>query len=414
MRICLYTSTALPKLGGQELVVDALARWMTGNGHDVVVLAPRPRRGHTSEAESLPYRVVWHPRFRSTRWGVGWYRWWLARLHLIEQFDLIHCHDIYPTGYVASCARQLQTVPLVITSHGGDIAPDGLLARKPQLLPRYTAALSRADAVIAISSYTKQRISDIHWPVARVEHIPNGVDISTFGLPTSRPPDVPPQVQPGKYLLFLGRLERRKGVDDLILSVQRSGEDAKPSLVIAGEGPERSNLEWLAAQVGLAERCWFAGAVTGQLKTWLLQNSCCLVVPSRISEALGIVVLESYAAGRPVIATDLPGLRDLIHPGESGWLVPPEDRVALASAISQAIQQPQLLDHMGRQGRLLVEDYHWPKIARRHLVLFEQLVAARFSKPPKPAARCNAVVPIFLGDAELGAAVRDQAAPPVV
>jgi len=395
MRICLYTSTALPKLGGQELVVDALARCFTADGHHVVVLAPRPRRGQSADMKSLPYATVWHPRFRSTRWGVGWYRWWLSRLHAAEQFDVIHCHDIYPTGYVASCARSLRTVPLVITSHGGDVAPDGLLARKPQLLARYVAALCRADAVIAISSYTEQRVREIHWPVRCLQRIPNGVDLSLLGRPAARPGQIPPHIQPGKYLLFLGRLERRKGVDDLIVSLPRGEQGGGLPLVIAGDGPERKDLQRLAAQTGLSDRCWFAGAVTGDVKTWLLQNSYCLVVPSRLSEAFALVVLESYAAGRPVIATALPGLQDLIRPGQTGWLVPPENRAAMAAAIAEAIAQPERVAQMGRQARSLAEDYGWPRIARRHLALYEQLSPSRRMQPARAAAVCYAVAPVI-------------------
>src|ERR1700736_3083863 len=98
MRICLYTETALPKMGGQELVVDALARTFQNLGHEVVVLAPYPRRPLRAHDTSFPYRVVRHPRFYSTRHLVSWYRWWLLRLHRAQAFDVLHCHGLYPPG----------------------------------------------------------------------------------------------------------------------------------------------------------------------------------------------------------------------------------------------------------------------------------------------------------------------------
>src|SRR5260370_36866319 len=76
MRICIYTHTALPLVGGQEMVIDALAREFTRMGHDLVVLAPRPTRFARLGDEDLPYRVARHPRFISKHL-VGWYRWWL-------------------------------------------------------------------------------------------------------------------------------------------------------------------------------------------------------------------------------------------------------------------------------------------------------------------------------------------------
>ena len=81
MRICLYTNTALPKFGGQEIVVDALARQFLALGHEPVVLAPWRGSQGPFDAASVPYPVAWHPRFLSTRWFVSWYGHWMAKLH---------------------------------------------------------------------------------------------------------------------------------------------------------------------------------------------------------------------------------------------------------------------------------------------------------------------------------------------
>src|SRR4051794_4318938 len=105
MRICLYTGTALPKLGGQEAVVDALARQFRKLGHQPFVMAPRPRLPLRPDDASLPYPVIRHPRFYSTKLLVGWYRGWLRRAHQRHRFDVLHCHDVYPTGYLAALTR---------------------------------------------------------------------------------------------------------------------------------------------------------------------------------------------------------------------------------------------------------------------------------------------------------------------
>ena len=80
MRICLYTNTALPKVGGQEIVIDALARQFLALGHEPVVLAPWRRSQGPFDAASVPYAVAWHPRFISTYWLVSWYGRWMAKL----------------------------------------------------------------------------------------------------------------------------------------------------------------------------------------------------------------------------------------------------------------------------------------------------------------------------------------------
>src|SRR5437016_5088415 len=106
MRICLYTGTALPKLGGQEAVVDALARQFLKLGHEPLVMAPRPRLPLRPDDGTLPYPVISHPRFFSTKFLVSWYRAFLRRAARRNHFDILHCHDVYPTGYLAALTRQ--------------------------------------------------------------------------------------------------------------------------------------------------------------------------------------------------------------------------------------------------------------------------------------------------------------------
>ena len=159
MRICLYTNTALPKLGGQEIVVDALARQFLALGHEPVVLAPWRGSQGPFDAASVPYPVAWHPRFLSTRWFVSWHGRWMAKLHHAHGFDVVHCHGTYPAGYVGACCQAVRHLPLVITSHGDDLAPLGLYDRKPELRGRYRLALEQADAAVAISDYTAADVS---------------------------------------------------------------------------------------------------------------------------------------------------------------------------------------------------------------------------------------------------------------
>src|SRR5439155_13353037 len=102
------------------------------------------------------------------------------------------------------------------------------------------------------------------------------------------------------------------------------GEGGKVQLVIAGDGQERTTLEAQAARLGLQSRIRFVSAVFGSDKIYLLQNALATVVPSRLADASPLVVLESFAAGVPVIGTSVPGLEDLIEEAKTGWQVPPE------------------------------------------------------------------------------------------
>jgi glycosyltransferase involved in cell wall biosynthesis len=377
MRICLYTDTALPKMGGQEMVVDALARQFLALGHEPIVLAPQPRLPLRARDAQLPYTVIRHPRFISTRFLVKWYRWFLCRWHHRLRFDVLHCHGIYPPAYLASLSRAALGIPVVVTSHGGDVNPNNVRLAKPVLRERHVQGLGWADALVANSRYTRAGFERLCPDAANIVDIPNGVDLAPFARPAPVPDDLDPAIRPGEYLLFLGRLRHRKGVDVLLDSLARVPGAGSVQLVVAGDGEIRAALETLCRQLGLVDRVRFVGQISGPEKVYLLQNARATVVPSRDWEAFALVTLESYAAGRPVIASDLPGLADNVQPGRTGFIVPPEAPDLLAERMRQALAQPERMQQMGKAARQFVRMYAWQAVAARHVNLYEDLRGSR-------------------------------------
>jgi len=377
MRICIYTNTALPKVGGQELVIDSLARQFLALGHEPVVLAPWRASQGPFDAGCVPYAVAWHPRFLSTYWLVSWYGHWMARLQHTHGFDVVHCHGTYPAGYVGACCQTMRHLPLVITSHGDDLAPQGLYDRKPKLRVRYRIALAHADAAVAVSDYTAGLLRETYPGLRQIVDIPNGVDVERFTIAVPRPVELDRTIRPQQYLLYLGRLDARKGVDVLLNALAVAGDRCRLTLAVAGKGPESAPLNALADRLGLASRVRFLGQADGERKTWLLQNGLCTVVASRIWEAMPLVVLESYAAGRPVIATDVPGLRERVVHEHTGLLVPPEDPRSMADAVIRMASQRQQADTWGGEARSFVRHFDWNDIAVKHLELFSELIAIK-------------------------------------
>jgi len=377
MRICLYTETALPAVGGQELVVDALARQFLALGHQAMVLAPLPRKLPCGD-HTLPYPVVRHPRFLSTRHLVGWYRHWLLRLHRRWRFDVLHCQSVYPCGYIAALARSRLTVPVVITSHGGDIREGNVRLAKRGLPERHALAIQSADALVAISRFTADGFRRLCPTAQRIVDIPNGVELEPLSTPATRPDSLDPEIRPGEYILFLGRLHRRKGVDVLLDAIARTpGSDDLVQLVIAGDGGERAALIAQAERLGVGSRVRFVGQVRGATKTYLLQNALALAIPSRDWEAFPLVVLEAYAAGCPAIGTLISGLSDVIQAGQTGLLVPPESPDALAVALTTMLTDSQLAQRLAAQARQIAQGYSYRRIAERHLRLYEECLLER-------------------------------------
>ena len=152
----------------------------------------------------------------------------------------------------------------------------------------------------------------------------------------------------------LGGFLRKKGLTDLLRAMQQL---PAVCLQIAGEGPQRAELEGLARDLGLAN-VEFVGRVAGPQLDRLISSSRFTVLPSRAYETLGKTILESYAWGRPVVASDLGSRRELVHEGETGVLFRAGDVGQLARAISFLAERPQLAADMGAAGRTLVAKHH--------------------------------------------------------
>lgn len=377
MRICLYTTTALPKVGGQEFVVDALARAYNDRGHETVVLAPHPRARLTLNDAALPYRVVRHPRIFSTRYFVRWHQRWLLKLHREWPFDAIHCHGLYPGGYLCVLAAQrLPGVPVVITSHG-DSRPDHELFAKPGLRQRFVETVNRADGLVAIGEYLEHGYRQLSSQAAPIHRIPNGVHLRDYAQPAPRPANLPAWLRSGSYVLFLGRLDRRKGVDVLLEACAHLPTGSRPPLVVVGDGDEREPLEAQSRALGLTETVHFAGRRQGADKIWCLQNARFAVAPSRTWEGMPLVVLECYAAGCPVVASSVSGLSEHVLPGQTGLLVPPEQPEPLAAAIGAIYADDAQLAALRAGAGRRAQEFDWGAIAERHLRLLGDLCAQR-------------------------------------
>ncbi|NTW45461.1 MAG: glycosyltransferase [Candidatus Moranbacteria bacterium] len=171
---------------------------------------------------------------------------------------------------------------------------------------------------------------------------------------------------PGKkaehpMVLYLGRLKAYKSVDVLLRAFQTVCErhpDAE--LVIAGDGEERRYLERLAADLRIGDRVRFLGRVSEESKRELLCKAWVAVNPS-FMEGWGIVVIEANACGTPVIASDIPGLRDSVRDAATGYLVKYGDSAAFAEKISEVIRNVRLRENLGKNAREWAEGFDWRK-----------------------------------------------------
>ncbi len=223
---------------------------------------------------------------------------------------------------------------------------------------------------MAISQAIRDELSQAGYDPARVVDIPNGVPVPA--APWSRREGW----QDAPRAVFVGRLAPEKNLETLVRAwpiVRRTFPQARLTLV--GEGPERSRLESLIAALGLSDAIELPGAMADP--TAMLRSCDLFVLPSR-EEGMSIALLEAMALGMPLVATAIPGNRRLVADREHGRLVPPGDVEELARTICEQWGNFDRAIEMGRAARSLVErEYSITAVARRHLELFERLLAAR-------------------------------------
>lgn len=318
-------------------------------------------------------------------------------LAALSRFDLVHLHWPFIFGAELTwLACKASRVPYVVTYHM-DLRSDLRWQFGPY--QRLIGPLVvRGAARLFPVSLDHFRASPVYPYVAqvpgRVVEIPNGVDVTRFR------PDVPGREIRARYGIpqsavvvgYLGAMDRAhpfKGVPILLDALSQLQDDTVRLLAVGG-GELQSQYRQYGGQVGLSGRSHWTGTVSAEELPAHLAAMDMLVLPSLGSgaESFGIVLIEAMAAGKPVVATTLPGVRRVVEDGRDGFLVPPGDATRLAHAIDRLVQHAPLRRLFGGAGRRKVEEqYDWRKIAARIEAEYRSVLDT--SRPRGAATRGN-------------------------
>jgi phosphatidylinositol alpha-mannosyltransferase len=338
-------------------------------GHDVTILAPRGRKGGLEVGEGFYGigRTVAIPANGSmvrVTFDVTLYNA-VKTLLRREQFDVIHLHE--PLIPVLPYLVLLNSRSVnVATFHAFRASSPWYTAFKPYM----TFMMSRLDARIAVSAPARDFVSQYFQGPYHI--VPNGIDVSRFQNVEPYPwaHDGVPRI------LFVGRFnEPRKGFKYLVRAmpfVHQQFPDAR--LVVVGGGkPDRFDSQFERYDVRNVD---FIG-LTSHADLPRYYASCDLFcAPSISGESFGIVLLEAMAAGKPVVAGDIPGYRSVMTHGQQGLLVPPKDPHALSLALVRLLADAPLRKRLAAAGEETASEYDWPKIASRVLGIYDQAVDA--------------------------------------
>lgn len=366
MKICCYTDTFFPVVGGAEMVLHNLSNELNRLGDDVRIFAPR-FKGASPDVEAL-YNVHRYPNPFSKRYLVRKVLLPLTWLYARNRFDILHCHSGYPPGYVGATFRKWFKVPVVIRPHGSDIVPGDRIRRHPKLTERLIHALKSADAVVAQGDYLKKLIVELGVDQSRIHIIHNGIHLNEFakGEPFS---------YPRPFILALGNLIYRKGFD-ILLRAYANLQQPKPDLLIAGPGREEENLKILTKELALDSQVQFLGFVDGKKKIDLYRSAEFFVCPSR-KEPFANVIIEAMASGLPVVASSIDGNEELVSHEKNGLLFPSENIEELTKAMQRIIANDGMLDRMRYALPDVVKDFSWPVVATKYRELYRSLLSSK-------------------------------------
>jgi glycosyltransferase involved in cell wall biosynthesis len=287
-----------------------------------------------------------------------------ACLRAARHSDLLHANWSI-SGVVAGLAGRLMGTPVVTTLRGTDVNRS-MESRLYRYLLRMCYRLS--DRVITVGGCIGERAAKaMNVDPAQLDVIPNGVDDSFVRLGRL-------DVEGPLRIVSVGSLVPVKAVDTLLKGLRRLPPAIDWYCTIVGDGPERVRLESLARRSGLAERLKFAGALPPGRIAGVLADSQVFVLASR-AEGRPNSLIEALAAGRVVVASDIPEIAELVVDGRSGLLVPPDDPERLADALQRLHQDPDLMKRLALAARESVRGMDWDVTGRRYARLYAEVLS---------------------------------------
>ena len=359
MKIAMVSPYDFTWPGGVTAHVAQLARELGRSGHEVQVLAPHSPSRESQDADlHVPLgRSVPLPSGGSiARVSLSWWLYPKVRALLRkEQFDVIHLHE--PMAPILPlCVLEFSDSVNVGTFHAS-YARQHLYRITHPIIKRWQ---QRLHGNIAVSPAARRYVNNT-FP-GDYEIIPNGIDFKHFSTDVAPMP----QYQDGKInILFVGRLEKRKGLRYLLEAYGKLKWDLPNiRLIVVGPGnPDKESYRVMSSQN--LQDVEFVGLVSYDDLPRYYASADIFCSPATGAESFGIVLLEAMSAGKPVVASDIEGFRGVMTHGEQGLLVPKKDSNALAEALGMLARDPELRRKLGGNGNRLAKEYRWEVVAGR-------------------------------------------------
>jgi glycosyltransferase involved in cell wall biosynthesis len=374
MRIAMLQDDWWPRTGGGPVHVKELSIALAEEfGHEVDIYTRALRKDGVRHIDAETYvdgavrlhrlkpaAEYWNPMGRVTSLGTP-----IPHL-LTEEFDIVHGHTFLP-AVPTRAAGLLTGAATVFTVHGTALTSgvgrdESALAGLKRRIEKQFVLGFDYDHVISVNNEHLGLLAENH---SSVSCVPNGVDIGRFDV----------EVDERDEILFLGRLAPKKRVTDLIDAFERLADEyPNTDLVVVGTGPKEDELHQQAEQLGMADRIYFEGRVSGEAIPQYYRRARLFVLPS-VWEGHPLTLSEAWAAETPVIASDVEGIAEFVDHEDTGYLVEPESPSKLADAMRLALSNPEQAEDWAENAyELVTTEYSWDGVAERTDDIYDQLV----------------------------------------
>ncbi|MEO0108873.1 MAG: glycosyltransferase family 4 protein [candidate division WOR-3 bacterium] len=382
LRICQVSAAYYPYPSGVTEYVHHLALALHNRGHQVTVLTTRYSKSFVGQSNgSGAFEVVrlgraWllpmNKSFATVPLG------WRLSAQVKEflktgRFDIVHLHGIFPPDISFWALSHSRAVNLV-TFHTVGFGTSKVAASLCRAL--FSRQNNKLAGKIAVTRDALDFIQP-YFP-GRFRIIREGVDTNRFRPDVQSIPDLGPD---GRTILFVGRLDRRKGLEVLIRALPFVRQHlASARLVVVGKGPLDNDCRRLVRELGLDDAVVFVGYVPGEQLPRYYTSADVYCAPTLGGEAFGIVLLEAMASGIPVVATHITGYREVVTDGETGMLVRPNDPADLAACLIRVLSNPDLRIRLVRRARDWAEYHDWNRVAADIEAYYLELLEAQSTR----------------------------------
>jgi glycosyltransferase involved in cell wall biosynthesis len=377
MRIGMLTGSFLPAIGGMEYVIHYLSEALVNKGFDVVVFS------HVSGGKpdpNSPYTVVQYGRNFPFSGRIGINRRSgiekIKNFHDRNKIDLIHCHNVSYPGEIAIDVKKKIGIPIVMTPHGQDVQKISDINYGMRLKNGWEKKIRNhlevADAITTISESIEKDIDFVLG--SKIYRIPNGVQLSKFkGSPSNYLHsylDIPLDT---KIIISVGRNHIKKGYEAGIRAFAASGIHKEGNIRYAIVGKNVRQLSNVVNELKMESKIFLIPPLPQEDIIKCYHSSYLFFSPS-ITEGLSIVSIEAMAAGLPILATDVPGNRDIVKENHCGELVPCEDIQAMGLMLKKFIETPELRDQLASQSEQNAGRYDWTNIAEMYCHVYKTIL----------------------------------------